>query len=295
MIQRQQKCCRYMTAPVIVGYNNYTKVYFKEAKPKECFAMGKFDKVIEATKPIAKGTAKKAAPLVVDAAQKTAPMIANVAKKSAPVIVGAAKITGRATVKAGSAAVAQQKIMREEKNLTLIEKFKQKYPECLILLSKYNPTGKMGHQKLNNWLCAFEIYDEGHIPQYHIVGNMDSEYAKRRLILNGSGRNTLGTVVEHGLLKTHVSVRYGLNHFTDVKYRSGYYYFSDSKYYCGGKRFTSKPSLCCDGRVLMERGRVKGHEVLVIVDPTRTEECLLIYAAMQLATYPRPNHGGGGE
>ena len=256
--------------------------------------MSKINKVLEVTKPIAKDAARKAAPVVADAAKKSAPVIADAAKKTAPVIAGVAKATGKATAKVGSAAVAEHKKKREERDLSLVEEFRQKYPECLILLSKYNPTGKMGHQKFNNWLCAFEIYDEEHIPQYHIVGNMDSEYAKRRLILSGSSKIAIGTAVEHGLLRTHVSVRQGPNHFTDVKYRNGYYYFSDSKYYCSGKRFSAKPSLCCDGRVLLERGRVKGHELLVIVDPARTEECLLIYAAMQLATYPRPNHGGGG-
>ena len=246
--------------------------------------MDKLEKVIEVTKPIAKEAAKKAAPVISDAA-----------KKSVPVIAGAAKKTGKATVKAGSAVIDGYKRKREEKDQALIEEFKQRYPQCQILLSKFDPDNKMGYRKMINWDCAYEIYDEYHTPQYRIIGNLESEFAQRRLKLYNNRVDVAGVVVERGILHSHVSIKWGSDHFMDVKYRNGYYYFSDSNYYCGGQRYTLKPSLCCSGRVLMERSNVKDHELLVIVDPEREEECLLIYAAMKLAISSRPDYGGGGE
>lgn len=222
-------------------------------------------KAVKAATPIARYAAGKAAPKAKQAAVNTLGVVA----------------------KAGSSAIEkheEKKIRREQERIL---EFREKYPGCAFLYIKDMI------REYHLWTSvsgnAFEVYDEWGFLKYALRGGL-----RRKLILLDSQHRKIGHVKEEGILSpSREAVYWGNNKIYDIGV--GNFKFSDPGYYLQGARRKFFTVFHC-GIPIMERTKMRKQELLVIPDPMRTAECLLIYAAVKLIENPKPDSGGcGGE
>ena len=237
------------------------------------------------------------------AGEKTATTGLKAAKKAAPTAARVAMKTGQVALKvgaiaanAGSDAVAEHTRKREEKEQGLIDGLKTKYPGCFILLSKFNPYNEdLGGTKSSlKKIVAYEMYDENYDLQYSAEGIIDIEYGRRKLHVYDMERIRVGSCTEHGILRTIVSVESGGDHITDISPGFRTYEFSDLRYEYMKEKSSKGILVGYSGRVLMEIRRIKGLEVIAVVDPTRAAESVALYSALKLPRIQRPSSVGGG-
>ena len=228
---------------------------------------------------------KNAAVAGLKAVEKTVPVAANVAVK-----------TGEVAFKAGSGAIAEYKHRRAEKEQSLIDGLKKKYPGSLILISRFNPDNEDlgGSKSTIRKITAYDIYDEYFALQYSAEGIIDIEYGRRRLHLYDQKHKKIGSCTEHGVFQTILSIESDGDHVMDIKYQRRQYEFSDLRYEYMKEKSSKGILVGRAGMVLMEIQRIKGHEVIAVVDPSRAVASMLIYIAIKLPKIPRPSSAGGG-
>ena len=238
-----------------------------------------------------KKTAEKTVPLAKKATQKAAPVTVQVMLKTGQVALKA----GSAVAETGSKAIAKHTRKREEKEQALIDGYKKKYPGCRIFLSEFDPDdADFRYRPTLRNVTAFEIYDEYYAVQYVIEGNIAAHVGTRHLHVYTKSNRRIGSCTEHGIIKKHISIESGGSHIMDVTHSYPIYEFSDLRYSCIKEKSSKGLLIGREGRVLMETTRIKGYEVLVIVDPSKVAACMIIFAAMKLASIPRPIPDGGG-
>ena len=250
-------------------------------------------------KDIIRKMGEKAAVTGLKAAEKAAPAAASAALKTGKVALKAGSVAasaGAAAANAGSEAVANHKRKRAEKDQLLIDELKNRYPGCRILLSKFDPYDADigGYKSSLKKVTAYEIYDEYYALQYSAEGIINIEIGRRRLNVYNKNHGRIGSCTEHGVVRTTVSIESNGKHVMDLTVKLGKYEFSDIRYEYMKEKSSKGILIGRSGHVLMEIRRIKGYEVIAVVDPSRIEASMLLYSAIKLAVMPRPYSCGGG-
>ena len=238
--------------------------------------MGKLDKVLNVAAPVAKEAAK------------------GTAKLTGKGI----KMAGKGIKKAGDTAIDSYKDSKEEKVQNRIDELKEMYPGCAVL-SAYEAS-MFNNKKLNLMganISSFDLdkniivlFDESNRLQFKIIEIYDS-IIRRSNIYDRHGWK-IGNIKPHTKLfsQESESIYHRGNHIFDLnhKYRNGFSIPGLRLQWVGGGLFESDYKIYFNGMVAMEKIKIKDRSLIVVVDPSFLENCILIHAAIHLRSHPKP-------
>ena len=247
--------------------------------------MGKLDTILDAATPVAK----------------------EAAKESVKLTGKGLKHVGKGLKTAGEKVIDSHNESKEEKVRNRIDELKVLYPGCSVFLAyeasifnrgKLNLIGaNISDFDLENTVIVF--FDEANRLQFKIIEVYDSIF-RRSSLFNAKGQK-IGNIKSHKKLlsQEHESIYHRGNYIfnLDHKYKNGFSIPGLALQWGDGSYFDSNYKVYFNGMVAMEKIRMKGRNLVVVVDPSLLENCLLIYAAIHLRSHPRPTRGvyGGGD